>query len=127
MSGLPEIDVRIRKLVNAIFRNQGKLRSYFTDIFPYMRETVKKFGLEALWQEAYKPVMTADFEIDRLGLFLDRLYTENPTIFAPFMEYAIRDVRERFRLKDEDMSWMLTELKELGFEWDGKKLNQSAP
>lgn len=127
MSGLPEIDLRIRKLVNAIFRNQGDLRRYFTDIFPYMRETVEKFGLEKIWKEAYKPIITGDFEMDRLGLFLDQLYSQNSTLFASFMEYAIRDIRDRFRLKDEEMSWMLTQLKELGFEWDGKKLIQIAP
>jgi len=90
MSGIPEVDVGIRRLVQAIFRSQGMLREYFTDLFPYMRETVRKFNLEAVWDRVYADVVTGDYELDRLCLFLNALYAEDRTLFASFLSYVTK-------------------------------------
>ena len=125
MSGVPEVDIRIRKLVKAIFRSQGMLREYFTDLFPYMREAVRKFNLEAVWDKVYGDVITGDYEMDRLSLFLDRLYTEDRTLFASFLGYVTQDVLRRFHEPKENLNWFLQELKGMGFEWNGKRLISS--
>ena len=125
MSGVPEVDVRIRKLVKAIFRSQGMLREYFTDLFPYMREAVRKFNLEAVWDKVYGDVITGDYEMDRLSLFLDRLYTEDRTLFASFLGYVTQEVLRRFHEPKENLNWFLQELKGMGFEWNGKRLISS--
>ena len=125
MSGVPEVDVRIRKLVKAIFRSQGMLREYFTDLFPYMREAVRKFNLEAVWDKVYDDVITGDYEMDRLSLFLDRLYTEDRTLFASFLGYVTQEVLRRFHEPKENLNWFLQELKGMGFEWNGKRLISS--
>ena len=122
MSGIPEVDVRIRRIVQAVFRSQGMLREYFTDLFPYMRETVRKFNLEEAWNKVYQDVVTGDFELDRLSIFLDRLLKENRELFASFLGYVIGQVLNRFHEPKENLAWFFQELKELGFEWDGKKL-----
>ena len=122
MSGIPEVDVRIRRVVQAVFRSQGMLREYFTDLFPYMRETVRKFNLEEAWNKVYQDVVTGDFELDRLSIFLDRLLKENRELFASFLGYVIGQVLNRFHEPKENLAWFFQELKELGFEWDGKKL-----
>jgi len=125
LSGVPEVDVRIRKLVKAIFRSQGMLREYFTDLFPYMREAVRKFNLEAVWDKVYGDVITGDYEMDRLSLFLDRLYTEDRTLFASFLGYVTQEVLRRFHEPKENLNWFLQELKGMGFEWNGKRLISS--
>ena len=122
MSGIPEVDLRIRRLVQAIFRSQGMLREYFTDLFPYMRETVRKFNLEDAWNKVYADVVTGDFELDRLSIFLDRLLKENRELFASFLGYVIGELVNRFHEPKETLAWFFQELKELGFEWNGKKL-----
>ncbi len=122
MSGVPEVDMRIRKLVQSIFRSQGMLREYFTDLFPYMRETVRQFNLEKAWDSVYADVLTGDYELDRLSLFLNRLYTEDKELFASFLGYVTKQVVEKFHEPKENMKWFFEELKELGFSWDGKKL-----
>jgi hypothetical protein len=122
LSGIPEVDMKIRRLVQAIFRSQGMLRQYFTDLFPYMRETVRKFNLEDAWNEVYKEVVTGDYELDRLSIFLDRLLKEDRQLFASFLGFVIGELFNRFHESKEGFAWFFQELKNLGFEWDGKKL-----
>jgi hypothetical protein len=122
LSGIPEVDMRIRRLVQAVFRSQGMLREYFTDLFPYMRETVRKFNLEDAWNKVYADVVTGDFELDRLSVFLDRLLKANKDLFVSFLSYVIDQLFTRFHEPKENLTWFFQELKELGFEWDGKKL-----
>ena len=125
MSGVPEVDVGIRRLVQAIFRSQGMLREYFTDLFPYMRETVRKFNLEAVWDKVYADVVTGDYELDRLCLFLNGLYAEDRTLFASFLSYVTKEVLDRFHEPKENLNWFFQELKDIGFEWNGKMLVSS--
>ena len=108
--------------MQAIFRSQGMLREYFTDLFPYMRAAVRKFNLEEAWNKVYADVITGDFEIDRLCIFLDRLYRENQELFVSFLGYVIKEVLDTFHEPKDNLTWFLQELKELGFAWDGKKL-----
>ena len=122
MSGIPEVDMRIRRLVQAVFRSQGMLREYFTDLFPYMRETVRQFNLEDSWNKVYGEVVTGDYELDRLSLFLDRLYKENRELFASFLGYVIGQVLNKFHEPNDVLTWFFQELQELGYRWDGKKL-----
>jgi len=98
------------------------LRQYFTDLFPYMREAVKKFNLEDQWNQVYKEVVTGDYELDRLSIFLDRLLKENKDLFASFLGYVLGELFNRFHESKEGFAWFFQELKDLGFEWDGKKL-----
>ncbi|MGD0175856.1 MAG: hypothetical protein ABSC50_03405 [Candidatus Bathyarchaeia archaeon] len=121
MSGIPEVDMRIRKLVQAVFRSQGMLREYFTDLFPYMREALRHFNLEKAWETIYADVVTGDFELDRLSLFLNRLYVEDRQLFASFLGYVTKELFDRFHEPKENLTWFFEELKELGFSWDGKK------
>ena len=122
MSGVPPVDVRIEKLVHNVFRSQGTLREYFTDLFPYMREAVRHFNLEGIWDKVYADVTTGDFEMDRLSLFLDRLYREDRELFASFLSLVIKDAFERFHERKENLARLFEDLKELGFGWDGKKV-----
>jgi len=122
LSGIPEVDVGIRRLVQAIFRSQGMLREYFTDLFPYMREAVRKFNLEPVWDKVYADVVTGDYELDRLCLFLNRLYMEDKTLFASFLGYVTKEVLDRFHEPRENLNWFFQELKDLGFEWNGRTL-----
>ena len=101
------------------------LREYFTDLFPYMREAVRKFNLEAVWDKVYDDVITGDYEMDRLSLFLDRLYTEDRTIFASFLGFVTLELLRRFHEPKENLDWFLQELKGMGFEWNGKRLISS--
>ncbi|MGA8903642.1 MAG: hypothetical protein WB661_01395 [Candidatus Bathyarchaeia archaeon] len=121
MSGIPEVDMRIRKLVQAVFRSQGMLREYFTDLFPYMREALRHFNLEKAWETVYTDVVMGDFELDRLSLFLNRLYLEDRQLFASFLGYVTKELFDRFHEPKENLTWFFEELKELGFSWDGKK------
>jgi hypothetical protein len=114
--------LRIEKLVHNVFRSQGTLREYFTDLFPYMRETVRHFNLEGIWDKVYANVTTGDFEMDRLSLFLDRLYREDRELFASFLGYVTKDVFERFHEPKESLALFFDDLKELGFRWNGKKM-----
>jgi hypothetical protein len=98
------------------------LREYFTDLFPYMRETVRRFNLEKAWDSVYADVLTGDYELDRLSLFLNRLYSDDKVLFASFLEYVINQLLEKFHEPKEAFNWFLQELKELGFRWEGKKL-----
>lgn len=127
MSGIPEVDMRIRKLVQAVFRSQGMLREYFTDLFPYMREALRHFNLEKAWETVYADVVTGDFELDRLSLFLNRLYVEDRQLFASFLGYVTKELFDRFHEPKENLTWFFEELKELGFSWDGKKLVPAEP
>lgn len=122
MSGIPEVNIKIRKLVQAIFRSQGMMREYFTDFFPYMRETVRKFNLENVWDKVYADVVTGDYEIDRLGLFLNHLYLQNRELFVNFLSYVTKEVLDRFHEPIEDLNWYFRELKEIGYVWKNKKL-----
>ena len=122
MSGIPEVDVKIRRMVQAIFRSQGMLREYFTDLFPYMREAARKFNLEDSWNEVYKDVVTGDYELDRLSIFLDRLLKKNRELFTTFLGYVIGEVLNRFHDPEENLNWFFQELKDLGFRWERKKL-----
>lgn len=114
--------MRIRKLVQAVFRSQGMLREYFTDLFPYMREAARHFNLEKAWESVYADVLTGDYELDRLSLFLNRLYIEDKQLFASFLGYVTKELFDRFHEPKENLRWFLEELKELGFNWEGKKL-----
>jgi hypothetical protein len=127
MSGIPEVDLRIRRFVHAVFRSQGVLRKYFTDLFPYMREAVRHFNIEGVWDKVYADVVTGDYELDRSSLFLNRLYSEDKELFASFLGYAVNDVLVKFYERKENLNWFFQELKELGFDWDGKKLAPSPP
>jgi len=109
-----------------MFRSQGMLREYFTDLFPYVHEALRKFNLEPVWDKVYADVVTGDYELDRLSLFLNRLYTENKTLFASFLSYVIADIINRFHEPKQSLAWFFDELKELGFDWDGKKLVPNA-
>jgi hypothetical protein len=122
MSGIPEVDIRIRTLVQAVFRSQGMLREYFTDLFPYMREAVRKFNLEDAWNKVYAEVITGDYELDRLSIFLDRLYKEDRALFGSFLGHVVGEVLNKFHEPMDNLTWFFQELKELGFTWDGKKL-----
>ncbi len=114
--------MRIEKLVHNVFRSQGTLREYFTDLFPYMREAVRHFNLEGIWDKVYADVTTGDFEMDRLSLFLDRLYREDRELFASFLGHVIKDAFERFHERKENLARFFEDLRELGFSWDGKKM-----
>ena len=122
MSGVPEVDPRIRRLVQAIFRSQGMIREYFTDLFPYMREAVRHFNIEQLWDKVYADVVTGDYELDRLALFLDRLYKDDKQLFASFLGHVVKDVLEKFHEPRENLSRFFSELKELGYGWNDKKM-----
>ncbi len=122
MSGIPEVNIKIRRLVQSMFRSQGMLREYFTDLFPYVREALRKFDLEPIWDKVYADVVMGDYELDRLSLFLNHLYTENKTLFASFLSYVIADIINRFHEPKQNLVWFFDELKELDFKWDGKKL-----
>jgi hypothetical protein len=122
LSGVPDVDWRIAKLVHDVFRSQGTLREYFTDLFPHMREAVRHFNLEGIWDKVYADVATGDFEMDRLSLFLDRLCREDRELFAAFLGYVTDDVLHKFREPEENLARFFEDLKELGFGWDGKKL-----
>jgi len=98
------------------------LRQYFTDLFPYMREAARKFNLEEAWNQVYKEVVTGDYELDRLSIFLDRLLKENKQVFTNFLGYVIDEVLNRFHEPKENLNWFFQELKNLGFEWDGKRV-----
>ena len=113
--------------MQAIFRSQGMLREYFTDLFPYMREAVRQFNLEAVWDKVYADVITGDYELDRLCLFLNRLYTEDRALFASFLGYVTKEVLDRFHEPKQNLDWFFQELKEMGFEWNGKRLVPSKP
>jgi hypothetical protein len=98
------------------------LREYFTDFFPYMREALRKFNLEGIWDKVYADVVTGDYELDRLSLFLNRLYNEDKELFASFLGHVTKELLQRFHEPKENLLWFFQELKELGFGWDGKKL-----
>jgi hypothetical protein len=87
-----------------------------------MRETVRHFNLEGIWDRVYKDVVTGDFEMDRLSLFLDRLYREDKELFASFLGYVTKEILGKFREPKENLVRFFEDLKELGFNWDGKKL-----
>jgi hypothetical protein len=87
-----------------------------------MREAVRHFNLEGLWEKVYADVVTGDFELDRLALFLNRLYVDDKQLFASFLGHVLKDVLEKFHEPKENLAWFLDELKQLGFSWDGKKI-----
>jgi hypothetical protein len=122
LSGVPDVDVGIRRLVQAIFRSQGMLREYFTDLFPYMREAVNKFKIEGIWDKVYENVVTGDYEIDRLALFLNKLYSEDRALFASFLSHVTKEVLDRFHEPKENLNCFFQELGKMGFEWNGKTL-----
>jgi len=101
------------------------LREYFTDLFPYMREAVPNFSLERIWDKVYADVITDDFELDRLALFLNRLYNEDKELFASFPRYVMKELVEKFHEPKENFSRVLQELGDLDFIWNGKKLTHS--
>jgi len=105
-----------------MFRSQGMLREYFTDLFPYVREALRKFNLEPVWDKVYADVVMGDYEMDRLALFLNRLYIENKTLFGSFLSYVIADILNKFHEPKQNLAWFFDELKELGFSWNGKEL-----
>ena len=98
------------------------LREYFTDLFPYVREALRKFDLEKIWDAVYADVVTGDYELDRLSLFLNRLYTEDRNSFASFMSYITLDIIKRFHEPVQNLTWYFQELRELGFNWAGDRL-----
>jgi len=87
-----------------------------------MREAVRRFNLECIWDKGYADVVTGDFEMDRLSLFLDRLYNEDRELFATFLGYVTDSVLHKFHEPKENLTRFFEDLKELGFSWDGKKL-----
>jgi hypothetical protein len=98
------------------------LREYFTDLFPYMREAVCNFNLEGIWDKVYADVVTGDYELDRLSLFLNRLYNDDKELFASFLGYVTKQLVEKFHEPKENLSWFFQELGDLGFSWNGKAL-----
>ena len=98
------------------------LREYFTDLFPYMRQAVRKFNLEEVWDKVYEDVVSGDYELDRLCLFLNRLYVEDRELFASFLGYVTKEVLDRFHEPKENLNWFFQELKNAGFEWNGKRI-----
>lgn len=122
MSGVPEVDPRIGKLVYDVFRSQGTIRQYFTDLLPHMREAVRHFNLEGIWDKVYADVVTGDFEMDRLSLFLDRLYREDKELFAAFLGYVTKEIFDKFHEPKENLAKFFEDLKELGYGWDGKRM-----
>ena len=90
-----------------------------------MRETVRKFNLEAVWDRVYADVVTGDYELDRLCLFLNALYAEDRTLFASFLSYVTKEVLDRFHEPKENLNWFFQELEDIGFEWNGKMLVSS--
>lgn len=98
------------------------IREYFTDLFPYMREAVRHFNIEQLWDKVYADVVTGDYELDRLALFLDRLYKDDKQLFASFLGHVVKDVLEKFHEPRENLSRFFSELKELGYGWNDKKM-----
>lgn len=87
-----------------------------------MREAVRHFNLEAIWDKVYQDVLTGDFELDRIALFLNKLYPEDRELFASFLGYAVKDVLAKFHEPKENLSWFFNELRALGYNWDGKGL-----
>lgn len=71
--------------------------------------------------------LTGDYELDRLSLFLNRLYSEDKELFASFLGHVTKEVLDRFHEPKESLSWFFQELKDLGFIWDGKKLVSASP
>ena len=115
--------MRIRKLVQAIFHSQGMLREYFTDLCPYMREAVRKFKLEGIWDKVYADVVMGDYELDRLALFLNQVYDEDKQLFASFLGCITNQLLGRFHEPKEGPSWFFQELKDLGSAWNGNRIN----
>jgi len=70
----------------------------------------------------YADVVTGDYELDRLSLFLNRLYNEDEELFVSFLGHMTKELLERFHEPKENLSWYCQELKELGLGWDAKKL-----
>jgi hypothetical protein len=87
-----------------------------------MREAVRHFNLEGIWDKVYADVTTGDFEMDRLSLFLDRLYREDRDLLASFLGYVTKDIVARFHEPKENLARFFEDLKELGLNWDGKKM-----
>ena len=92
-----------------------------------MREAVRNFKLEGIWDKVYSEVVSGDYELDRLSLFLNRLYHEDKELFASFLSYVTNEVLQRFHEPQASLMWYLQELKDLGFEWDGRKLIAQKP
>ena len=92
-----------------------------------MRETVRHFNLEKAWENVYADVLTGDYELDRLSLFLNSLYNEDKELFASFLGFVISELVRKFHEPKENLKWFYEELKELGFQWDGKKLVSVQP
>jgi hypothetical protein len=42
------------------------------------------------------------------------------------MGFVIKDLTKRFHATPDELEWVLLELRELGFEWDGSKLSQAS-
>jgi hypothetical protein len=78
--------------------------------------------LEGIWDKVYAEVVTGDFEMDRLSLFLDRLYKEDKELFASFLGYVTKDIIDKFHEPKENLGRFFEDLEELGYRWDGKKL-----
>ncbi len=70
----------------------------------------------------YADVTTGDFEMDRLSLFLNRLYREDNELFASFLGYVTKDIFERLHEPEEHLALFFQDLKELGYRWDGKRM-----
>ncbi len=87
-----------------------------------MREAVRHFKLEGIWDKVYTYVVTGDFEMDRLSLFLDQLYREDKELFAAFLGYVTKDIIDRFHEPKENLAGFFDDLKELGYQWNGKNL-----
>lgn len=87
-----------------------------------MREAVRHFNLEGIWDKVYADVTTGDFEMDRLSLFLDRFYREDRELLASFLGYVTKDILARFHEPKENLARFFEDLKELGLSWDGKKM-----
>jgi hypothetical protein len=69
-----------------------------------MREAARHFNLEEIWDKVYADVTTGDFEMDRLSLFLDRLYKEDRELFASFLGYVTKDIFEKFHAPKENLA-----------------------
>jgi hypothetical protein len=73
----------------------------------------------------YADVVSGDYELDRLSLFLNRLYNEDKELFASVLGHVTKELLERFHEPKENLSSYFQELKELSSGWDAMKLAPS--
>lgn len=121
MSILPEVEPGIREAVRLIFRSQGPLREYFTDIHRHIGPALQKFNLQDLWLSCYEQHVV-DFEVDRAELFLSRLMKNDRPRFVSFLDYIVNQVHLAMHVPIEEIEDFLKSLETLGLKWNGQNL-----